>query len=206
MPKRSSKKKGKKGGGGKKGKGKEAKEGEAREMFALFQRVRIKGLSSRPELNGQEGEVRPHLPRFPPTSPRMMLLCARRPRRDRWAQEPRPLSAPRPAPNCPPPPATADCDAAARRRGGRALRCEARRGAERAAAWAEAGQTRRRVRRGRSRSDQGAAGAPRAQRQGRRGAQMHGLGGRAPPPARDGASWKQEQIVVVTSAGADHKL
>ena len=65
MPKRSSKKKGKKKGGGKKGK--EAKEAkEAREMFALFQRVRIKGLSSRPELNGQEGEVRPHLPRFPP--------------------------------------------------------------------------------------------------------------------------------------------
>ena len=69
MPKRRSTKKGKskKGGGGEKRKeAKEAEEGEAREMFALFQRVRIKGLSSRPELNGQEGEVRPHLPRSPP--------------------------------------------------------------------------------------------------------------------------------------------
>ena len=76
-PKRSGKKKGKKRGGGKKGKGKEAKEGEAREMFALFQRVRIKGVSSRPELNGQEGEVRPDSSR---ASFRRMLLRARRPR------------------------------------------------------------------------------------------------------------------------------
>ena len=64
MPPRSSKKKGKKKGGGKKGK--EAKEAkEAREMFALYQRVRVKGVSSRPELNGQEGVVRPHSPVLP---------------------------------------------------------------------------------------------------------------------------------------------
>ena len=73
MPKRSSKKKGKKGGGGEKQKeAKEAEEGEAREMFALFQRVRVKGVSSRPELNGQEGVVRPH----PPVLPSAGCCCA----------------------------------------------------------------------------------------------------------------------------------
>ena len=72
MPVRSGKKKGKKGGGGKKGE--EAKEAkEAREMFALFQRVRIKGVSSRPELNGQEGEVRPDSPALPSAG----CCCAR---------------------------------------------------------------------------------------------------------------------------------
>ena len=74
MPPRSSKKKGKKKGGGKKGKeAREAKEAkEAREMFALSQRVRVKGVSSRPELNGQEGVVRPH----PPVLPSAGCCCA----------------------------------------------------------------------------------------------------------------------------------
>ena len=35
---------------------------------------------------------------------------------------------------------------------------------------------------------------------------MRGLGESAPPPARDGTPWKQEQIVVGTSAGGDHTL
>ena len=66
--------KGKKGGGGEKRKeAKEAEEGEAREMFALFQRVRVKGVSSRPELNGQEGEVRPDSPALPSAG----CCCAR---------------------------------------------------------------------------------------------------------------------------------
>ena len=74
MPARSSKKKGKRGGGGgKKGKGEEGREAGKGVMrgglseqdpdnldavFAVGDRVRIKGLRARPELNGKEGEVR----------------------------------------------------------------------------------------------------------------------------------------------------